>query len=468
MNIVTKTFIVSWVLLPIWVTAAFGDNENFQKALSYTYINSPDLIIARRALENTSESLVQAQGALYPSASLSTSSQRSYSTNNSDFDTYTDTNTIRLTGDYNLYSSGRISSKIKASKEAIKVAKFKLKFQEQQILLGAIKAYLDVIRDRKLLEISKNNLMVIQEQVDATKNRFALGSATRTDLAEREAAFEAAKADLSAREGSVTASEQIYLTRIGLVPDTNIDVPSGVQALPENLDEALSLGNSQHPLILAAQAELKQSRENYKQLRAARGLNITISGAIQNSDSALSKGNTGNIGISASIPIFSGGSLVSQQRQGALLMENAQVMLTKQKREVEQNIEISWKNLQVSEATVEARVLQVASSGLAYDGIKREYDLGARSNLELNTAEQNFLRSRSDLASAERDVTYAIYNLVAAIGKLTPKYLELEISPTELELSDSISRADSAKQALDVDNKNPLREIINSLGSLLD
>ena len=71
-------------------------------------------------------------------------------------------------------------------------------------------------------------------------------------------------------------------------------------------------------------------------------------------------------------------------------MENAQVMLTKQKREIEQNIEISWKNLQVSEATVEARVLQVASSGLAYDGIKREYDLGARSNLELNTAEQNF------------------------------------------------------------------------------
>ena len=105
-------------------------------------------------------------------------------------------------------------------------------------------------------------------------------------------------------------------------------------------------------------------------MRAGRGLNITISGAIQNSDSALSKGNTGNIGISASIPIFSGGSLVSQQRQGALLMENAQVMLTKQKREVEQNIEISWKNLQVSEATVEARVLQVASSGLAYDGIK--------------------------------------------------------------------------------------------------
>ena len=92
------------------------------------------------------------------------------------------------------------------------------------------------------MEISKNNLMVIQEQVEATKNRFALGSATRTDLAEREAAFEAAKAVLSAREGSVTASEQIYLTRIGLVPDTNIDVPSGVQALPENLDEALSLG----------------------------------------------------------------------------------------------------------------------------------------------------------------------------------------------------------------------------------
>ena len=198
--------LVTYLIFAVVVSGKAYAQDSFVKALTFTYLNSPDLLMARQSLASDNEGLIQAQSRLYPRANLTASAQRSYSSLNNDFDTETDTNTLRLSGDYTLYSSGAITNGIRASEEAVRAARYNLKFKEQQVLLAAIKAYLDVIRDRKLVAISKNNVKVIREQVEATKNRFALGSATRTDLAEREAAFESAKAELSRIEGTLTVS----------------------------------------------------------------------------------------------------------------------------------------------------------------------------------------------------------------------------------------------------------------------
>ena len=446
---------------------AFAE-DSFRKALIFTYLNSPDLLMERKFLEGNNEELIQAQSSLYPSANLSMTSQRSYSSINSDFDTQTDTNTLLLSGEYTLYSSGAITSGIKASEELVRTARYSLQYKEQQVLLAAIKAYLDVIRDRKLVDISINNVKVIREQVEATKNRFALGSATRTDLAEREAAYESAKAELSMREGVLTASEQIYETQIGIKAEPILFDPVSIPEFSEDANVAKRIGLLEHPLILAANSQVRQSKNRLQQTIAAQGVNIKISGSIQHLNGQSTDNNTGNISLSASIPLYRGGSLTSRERQRALDVDNAKSSLKKQIREVEQNIEISWKNLKVSEATVEARLLQVSASVLAYDGIKKEYDLGARSNLELNLAEQNLLKARSDLTSSERDVAYAVFSLFASMGKLDVDLLQLQVTPFDPEASGLILSPVSNSNVIDGPAENPLKGIWSNLKSVLN
>ena len=268
MGRILNRLLLSLVIIPSIIGYGFSDEDNFRKALEFTYLNNPDLIIARKSLESTNENLTQAKAARYPSVSLSASSQRSYTSTNNDFDTESDTNTIRVGGEYTLFSSGRIISGVRASEDGIRSARFSLKSQEQQTLLSSIKAYLDVARDRKLTEISENNLKVIGEQVDAIKNRFALGSATRTDLAEREAAFESAKAEHSARKGALISSEEVYKTQIGIEAPKTIMEPEDMPKIPDDLGEAMEIGLAKHPLILTAMADFLASREQYKQIRA--------------------------------------------------------------------------------------------------------------------------------------------------------------------------------------------------------
>ena len=170
---ILNSLLLSFVIILSVINFGYSGEDNFRKALEFTYLNNPDLIIARKSLQSTNENLVQAKATRYPSVSLSASSQRSYTSTNDDFDTASDTNTVRVGGEYTLFSSGRITSGVRASEEGIRSARFSLKSQEQQTLLSSIKAYLDVARDRKLTEISENNLKVISEQVNAIKNRFS-------------------------------------------------------------------------------------------------------------------------------------------------------------------------------------------------------------------------------------------------------------------------------------------------------
>ena len=94
---------------------------------------------------------------------------------------------------------------------------------------------------------------------------------------------------------------------------------------------------------------------------------------------------------------------------------------------VEQEIALAWSNVLVSESSIEARKRQVEASSLAYEGVVVEEKLGTRTTLDVINAEQNLLDARTQLASAEREHTYAKFALLAAIGDLNLKTLKIKV-----------------------------------------
>ena len=93
------------------------------------------------------------------------------------------------------------------------------------------------------------------------------------------------------------------------------------------------------------------------------------------------------------------------------------------KRLVEQEIALAWSNVLVSKASIEARKRQVEASSL-YDGVVVEEKLGTRTTLDVINAEQSLLDA-NQLASAEREHTYARFSLLAATGELNLKKLNM-------------------------------------------
>ena len=58
---------------------------------------------------------------------------------------------------------------------------------EGDVFTEAVAAYMDVIRDRSIVELNANNVRVLDTNLEATRDRFEIGDLTRTDVAQSEA-----------------------------------------------------------------------------------------------------------------------------------------------------------------------------------------------------------------------------------------------------------------------------------------
>jgi outer membrane protein len=87
----------------------------------------------------------------------------------------------------------------------------------------------------------------------------------------------------------------------------------------------------------------------------------------------------------------------------------------------------AWSDLRVAEATIDAGQLEVEAARIAFEGVREEAKVGARTTLDVLDAEQELLNARADLIVARRDEYFASYELLFAIGKLSVQHLGLDV-----------------------------------------
>ena len=70
---------------------------------------------------------------------------------------------------------------------------------------------------------------------------------------------------------------------------------------------------------------------------------------------------------------------------------------------------------------------QFEANKIALEGVKVEFELGTRTNLDVLDAEQEFLDSQVSMISSENNSKLSIFYLLLSIGSLNPKELSLPI-----------------------------------------
>ena len=94
----------------------------------------------------------------------------------------------------------------------------------------------------------------------------------------------------------------------------------------------------------------------------------------------------------------------------------------------------AWEALESARAQIESRQAQVDSSNIALEGVRQEALVGSRTTLDVLDAEQELLDAQVNLATAVRNESTATFQLLSAIGSLSPQFLGLNADvydPTE-------------------------------------
>lgn len=406
--------------------------ESLADTMVAAYRHSALVEQSRAVLRAADEDVATAVAALRPvlqwAASHSVSKPEDSSSSRS--------SSLSLGMEMTLYDWGRSQIAIDAAKEQVLATRQALVGVEQDIILAATISFFDVRSALEQVALMENSVRVIGQERQAARDRFEVGEITVTDVAQADAQLAASRAQLVAAQGDLEIARENYMAATGRQPGT-LAAPPPLPTLPANVDAARAVAQRNHPNVLQAQRSAAAAELGIAAARAER--NPTLSGSVA---AQVQRGQTQGLGgglgeyrtqrglsagVNLSQTLYAGGRLSASLRKAMANRDQARATLLNVSRQVSQEVGTAWANINVARAQISAIDEQISAAQQAYDGVREEATLGARTTLDVLDAEQALLEARADKITAEANLQLAHYQLLAAMGLLTVEHLNLGI-----------------------------------------
>jgi len=331
--------------------------------------------------------------------------------------------TFDLTAQLVLLDFGRRALQIEIAKESVLATRELLRGVEQDVLFAAVAAYVDVQVNQQLLSLRDSNVRLVTQELRAAQDRFEVGEITRTDVSIAEARLAAARAGYAAAEGNLMVAREAFKAATGAYPRNLARLPTSPR-LPASMEAARTVALRTHPSLLAAQRRVTISDLAVELQKAAFRPTLSARVGVGLNDAG---GDDQSFGLSLNQRVYSGGNQASLLRQSIANRDGARADLGQAGVQIAQAVGNAWAGLEIANAQVQAGDRQIRAAQTAFDGVREEASLGARTTLDVLNAEQELLDARVTRIQAEAQRYLGVYQILQAMGLLSVEHLQLGI-----------------------------------------
>ena len=334
---------------------------------------------------------------------------------------------LALTTSLNLFNGFSDYASLQSALNKEQAAGYTISRALQTIVYDVTQYYYQVLMNRELLDIAKENLLSIKNQLTLTDRQFQIGLKSRTDLFQQQAAAAESSMTVIQAETRMQRSTLELLRRLQIDPRTRITLDSN----PKELNRALSSKPDIDALVTIALERRSDLKSKELETRAAKwqitqsrsawyphlALNANASTAgtdylrqsysgstIEYSYPSVSdqlRNSIGySVGLNLSWSIFDG-------FQTSYNVQSAKVNHLNQKfdyDDLKNNIALDLQQAANDYASalmqIETSKVSLTASSSAFEDIKRKYELGATGFVELSTARASLFNARSNLSQA--------------------------------------------------------------------
>ena len=425
-----KSFL--FTLLTVTSLSNIASAGDVFEAMSGAYVNNPTLQAQRAYLRSIDENVAIAKSGFRPTLAVQGRYGDSHVHNELvEMDTGYD-ESVSAVARQSVFSGFSTYNSVKAAKETVKAEQNNLANVEQQVLLEASTAYLNVLRDESIVDLQKNNEKLLKKRLDETKERFNVGEVTRTDVSQAEARYSQAISDRIAAEGNLASSKAVYVQVVGQEPNKLIE-PEGLSALfPTSIEDALSYAKEHNYGLKAAKNVLKAQSHNVNANKGALLPQIDFEASTTRGQSyaPLTKDPETNSyawGVSMTIPLYNSGESRAKIRQSKYKKWQAQEVVLEAERAMVSAVSSNWEYMMANKARIDSVKDQIEAYAIALDGVQQEEALGNRTVLDVLDAYQSLLNSKVEEVRARHDYYVSGMQLLLSMGKLTAKDLKLDV-----------------------------------------
>lgn len=411
------------------VPANAQDTEGWtlDKCVDYALEHNTDIATGQIDVESGKISLNTARMSRLPDLSASLGSNvyfgRSPSRDASYIDNSQISGSLGVSLSVPVYQGMRIKHEIDKAKIDFEAATQNLALARKNISLNIASLFLQAMYDKEMVSIAKSQLELSTSQLEQSEGQYESGRVPLNEVVRNESLVAADEATLTQNENSYALS-LLDLRQAMNLPDSVFlspvmdirDIPriEEIPALSQIYDQSVRL----HPSIKYAEASLQSSMIALKTAKSAYQPSVHFSAGYGNSvysnltDPTMNTSgfweqlrNNGNeyIGLSISIPIFSGNSVRSNVKLSRLNVSRQELLLSEAQKSLKKEIEQAYYGAMAAYSTLNSAQKALEAAQLAFENEKASMESGrsdiydyANAKAEVEQAQATLARSKYD------------------------------------------------------------------------
>ncbi len=298
----------------------------------------------------------------------------------------------------------------------------------QDLVLRVTQAYFDVLAAEDQLTAIGTNKKAVSEQLAQAKREFEVGTKTIVDAHEAQARYDQNVAQEQVALGDVIVKRNALRAIIGRDPGVLLplrDKPNLATPEPANVEIwAKRAEDAGYPVAIArasaeiAQRETTRSRQGHwptLDFNARIGQDHSTGSTLTNSDNT---SRTRTVGVTLTVPLYSGGLTQSKVRESLALEEKARRDLEAARRNASQAARQSYTGVDFGLSQVRALESAEVSSKSQLDSTRLGYQVGVRISLDVLNATTQLFNTQRDLKKARYDFLINGLRVKSAAGEL--------------------------------------------------
>ncbi len=290
--------------------------------------------------------------------------------------------------------------------------------------LNIVEYYLDVLRQRELLQIAEENLKQHQEIMGQIQESADAGRTTQADVEQTKARLNAAEAQEAAVRESLNNAEANYRKIVGDTAQPDIQVPVAPrQLLEQDLESEIKQALTHSPTLDIKEADVNVAEAERLGTKSTMYPKVDFqagAAAGSNLDGVEGRTQSASALVVANWNLYRGGGDEARAREYVYRYAQAKDERNAAARALEQDVRHTWASMVSAGDRATAFKKQADANAMVVQAYKDQFNLDRRTLLDVLDSQNEWFVSRSNAINNGYLEMFAVYRLLALRGDLLP------------------------------------------------
>jgi adhesin transport system outer membrane protein len=313
-------------------------------------------------------------------------------------------------------------------------------FQEQRILaaannyieksndvaLGLVNVYIQVLLNKELLVTAKENILNNQQIFKKVQVLYENGHTTASEVEKIQSSLALAESNFVVQENNLMDARFNLQRVLGYLPSVaSLSKPSFDTQLPKTLKQAANIAILHNPSILTSNHNVNAAQLLHKERKHSYYPQVDFQLSHNLNDDSGTYGdiyggkiNETRAGITLTWNLFTGGADRAKVQQQVSAINQEYQIRDELRRQIVESLELSWSAYTMVDKQLSLLIKYRDYSRSTLEHYEEEYDFGRRTLLDLLAAQNDVVSAKNEIITAQYNRLFAKYRIHDAMGTM--------------------------------------------------